>query len=288
MFSKTPTNKSTNNYLDNINLLKEKINTAQAIVIGAGSGLSAAAGLTYSGERFTKNFAPFIKKYDLQNMYSAGFYPYPTLEEKWGYWCHHIYHNRYHPIETQVYSQLLSLVQNKNYFVLTTNVDHCFIRSGFDKKKIFYTQGNYGLWQCSVPCHQKTYNNKKIVDKMLDAERDTKIPSHLVPKCPQCNAPMSMNLRADDTFVQDNGWYAACDRYETFIKQNLNSTILFLELGVGGNTPGIIKYPFWQMTYNNKKATFISINAGETICAKEIVAQSILLEDDICAVLKMI
>lgn len=198
-------------------------------------------------------------------MYTAGFYHFDTLEEYWAYWSRHIYLNRYKEHELKVYNDLLKLVQDKDYFVLTTNVDHCFQRSGFDKQRLFYTQGDYGLFQCSKPCKQVTYDNKEQVTKMIEYQSHMKIPTDIIPYCPICGAPMTMNLRIDGTFVEDEGWHKASDRYSDFIRRHKDMKIVYLELGVGENTPSIIKYPFWQMTYQNKNATYVCINPN-TYC----------------------
>ncbi len=266
--------------------VKKKIENADAVVIGAGAGLSASAGFTYSGKRFEDNFPDFIEKYGFRDMYSAGFYPYKTLEEHWAYWSRYIFINRYQNAPKSVYSDLYSLVQNKDYFVLTTNVDHCFQKSGFDKQRLFYTQGDYGLWQCSRPCHDETYDNETAIKKMVSEQKNMRIPSELVPCCPVCGAPMSMNLRADNTFVEDNGWHLAADRYQDFIRRHDGANVLYLELGVGGNTPGIIKYPFWQMTYSNPNAVYICMNLSESYVPEEIRKQSICIVNDIGEVLK--
>ncbi len=250
-------------------------------MIGAGSGLSTSAGLTYSGERFEKYFGDFIAKYHIWDMYSGGFYPYPDLEEYWAWWSRHIYYNRYVDALEPVYPNLHEVVKDKDYFVLTTNVDHQFQKAGFDKKWLFYTQGDYGLWQCSKSCHQKTYDNEDVVRRMISEQKDMKISTELIPKCPVCGAPMTMNLRCDGTFVQDEGWYAASGRYDDFIRRHKETRILFWELGVGGNTPVIIKYPFWQMTAANPKAVYACINYGEAVCPKDIEEQSICLNGDI-------
>lgn len=266
--------------------LKSKIESAQAIVIGAGAGLSTSAGYVYSGKRFHENFGDFEAKYNFHDMYSGGFYPYETLEENWAYWSRYVYLNRFCPPPNPVYENLLELVQDKNYFVITTNVDHCFQRAGFDKNRMFYTQGDYGLFQCSVPCHKKTYDNEKIIRRMFDEQKEMKVPSELVPKCPKCGKPMTMNLRADDTFVEDEGWQKACERYENFLAQNKDKEILFLELGVGANTPGIIKYPFWQMTQNFKNAFYVCLNKGEVYIPAEIKGKSLGIDGDIYEILK--
>ena len=281
MFLRRPISTFTGDYLEKIEKLKQEIETADAIVIGAGAGLSASAGMSYSGERFEKNFADFQEKYGIQDMYSGGFYPYDTLEEYWAWWSRHILINRYEVGVGKPYRDLLELVKKKDYFVLTTNVDHQFQMAGFDKERLFYTQGDYGLWQCSKPCHQKTYDNEKTVRQMVLQQKEMKIPTELIPKCPVCGAPMTMNLRVDGTFVEDEGWHAAAGRYNEFIRQHKEEKVLFLELGVGANTPGIIKYPFWKMTAENPKAVYACVNYGEAFCPGEIEKRSICLNMDI-------
>ena len=281
MFLRTATTKSMNACYDKMSCLKQELETADAVVIGAGAGLSTSAGFTYTGKRFQKYFGDFIAKYGFRDMYSGGFYPFDSLEEHWAYWSRYIYINRYLDAPKPVYSDLFRLVQEKDYFVLTTNVDHQFQKAGFDRHRLFYTQGDYGLWQCSKPCHQKTYDNEATVKKMLAEQKDMKIPTELVPYCPVCGAPMSMNLRADDTFVEDDGWHAAALRYEDFLRRHEGKHILFLELGVGGNTPVIIKYPFWRMTYQNPKAVYACVNLSEAYCPKEIQRRAICIDRDI-------
>lgn len=281
MFLKKSTTISTEHYYKQIDKLKKEIETADAILVGAGAGMSASAGFAYDGERFKQYFSDFELKYGFHDMYSGGFYPYETLEEYWAFWSRHIWVNRYDVPAGQPYISLLNLLQDKNYFVLTTNVDHQFQLTGFDPRRLFYTQGDYGLWQCTKACHNKTYDNKATVQAMIKEQKDMKIPSALIPKCPVCGAPMTMNLRCDDTFVQDEGWYAAANRYDDFIRRHKDLHILFLELGVGYNTPGIIKYPFWQMTAQNKQATYACVNRGETIVPAEIQEQSICINVDI-------
>ena len=284
--------------------IKSILQNADSILIGAGAGLSTSSGFTYNGPRFQKYFADFEKKYGFHDMYSGGFYPYKTLEENWAYWSRYIMINRYMNATIPVYEKLFELVKNKNYFVLTTNVDHCFQKAGFDKSRLFYTQGDYGLWQCSEPCHKKTYDNQLFVEKMVREQGfviqddgalelpengfegiKMTVSSELLPRCKVCGKPMSMNLRADDTFVEDEGWHKAAGRYEDFLNENKDGRIVFLELGVGGNTPGIIKYPFWKMTYANPKAVYICINKGEAEVPGEIEKQSICVNNDIYEVL---
>ena len=281
MFLKTETTKSTAAFSDDLARLRQELDRADAVVIGAGAGLSASAGFTYSGERFEKYFGDFIEKYGFRDMYSGGFYPFETLEEHWAYWSRYIYINRYLDAPKPVYSILLKLVQDRDYFVLTTNVDHCFQKAGFDKHRLFYTQGDYGLWQCSKPCHSKTYDNEEAVRAMLAQQNSMKIPGELVPHCPVCGAPMSMNLRADGSFVEDSGWHKAARRYEEFLRRHEEMRVLFLELGVGGNTPGIIKYPFWRMTYQNPRAVYACVNLGEAWAPKEIAERSVCIDGDI-------
>ena len=285
MFSKNRMNEFTENCSRQIDRLKQVLGTADAVLIGAGAGLSASAGLTYSGERFERYFSDFHQRYGITDMYSGGFYPYDTLEEYWAWWSRHIFYNRYADAPVPVYQVLLSLVKNKDYFVLTTNVDHQFQKAGFDKQRLFYTQGDYGLWQCSKACHNKTYDNESSVRRMVEQQQDMKIPSELIPHCPVCGAPMIMNLRCDDTFVQDEGGYAAAERYSDFVKQHRSGKILYLELGVGNNTPAIIKYPFWRMTLQNPNAIYASINL-ENMMIPQIENQSILINMDIASAVK--
>ena len=286
MFLRTATTKSTKGCCDPLQRLKHEIQMADAVLIGAGAGLSTSAGFTYTGKRFTETFADFISKYGFRDMYSGGFYPFETLEEHWAYWSRYIYINRYQDAPKDTYADLLALVQGKDYFVLTTNVDHCFQKAGFDKHRLFYTQGDYGLWQCSGSCHDKTYDNEAVIRKMVVEQKDMRVPSELVPRCPVCGAPMSMNLRADSTFVEDEGWHQAAARYQDFVRRHEGMRVLYLELGVGMNTPGIIKYPFWKMVYQNPKATYACVNLSEAYCPAEIRKRSICIDEDIDKVLK--
>ncbi len=286
MFSRIRTKPSTKNCSEQIERLRTALRDCDAVVIGAGSGLSTAAGFTYTGERFEKHFSDFAAKYGIRDMYSGGFYPFPTQEEFWAYWSRYIYVNRYQDVPRPVYDDLLKLVADKDYFVITTNVDHCFQKAGFDKKRLFYTQGDYGLFQCSEPCCQETFDNEAVVREMVAQQENMKIPTELLPVCPHCGKPMTMNLRCDDTFVQDEGWYRAAERYENFLRTREGEKILFLELGVGYNTPVIIKYPFWQMTAKNPNATYACINQRQAACPREIARQSICLDTDIGSTLQ--
>ncbi len=220
-------------------------------------------------------------------MYTGGFYPYKTPEEFWAYWSRYIFVNRYMDAPKPVYEKLFDLVKDKDYFVITTNVDHCFQKAGFDKKRLFYTQGDYGLFQCSVPCHNKTYENEEIIRRMVKEQKDMRVPHELLPKCPVCGKPITMNLRSDDKFVENEGWHEAAARYENFLRTRTGK-VLFLELGVGYNTPVIIKYPFWNMTAQNPNATYACVNYGEAVTIEEIANRSICIDGDIGSVLKKI
>lgn len=269
-----------------IQKLKEEIENSEYILIGAGAGLSTSAGFLYDGKRFEDNFKDYIKKYGFTDMYSAGFYNFPTLEEYWAYFSLYVYINRYDIEENETYLNLYNIVRNKNYFVITTNVDGRFADSKFDKDKIFAVQGDFSLFQCSKPCRQETFYNEKYIREMIKYKKEMKIPTELIPKCPYCGRNMSMNLRADSTFVQDKNWDKQKSKYEKFLKNSNNSKILFLELGVGFNTPSIIKYNFWRMTLNNKKSVYASINLGECYSASDIEERSICIDADISEVLK--
>ncbi|QTQ11529.1 Sir2 silent information regulator family NAD-dependent deacetylase [Treponema parvum] len=272
-------------YRKKIERLKDALKNAEAVLVGAGAGLSAAAGFTYSGKRFLRYFSDFYERYGFTDMYSGGFYPYKTLEEFWAYWSRFVHCNRYTDPPKPLYDELFSFLKEKNYFVLTTNVDHCFQKAGFSKERLFYTQGDFGLFQCSKPCHSKTYDNENAVKSMLAAQKDMKIPSELIPLCPVCGSPMSMNLRADETFVEDEGWHAASSRYEAFVEKFKNSRLLLMELGVGYNTPGIIKYPFWQMTAANPKSVLISVNSEENYVPEEISDRTVSFKGDLASVI---
>ena len=297
MSSRIEMTRSTGTYSDNLKRLKQTLAEADAVVIGAGAGLSTSAGFVYSGERFKQYFSDFGRKYGFSDMYSGGFYPYRTKEEFWAYWSRYIWVNRYMDPPKPVYTQLLDLVRGKDYFVLTTNVDHCFQKAGFDKRRLFYTQGDYGLFQCSVPCHKKTYENEDAVAAMVlsqgweigpnngltvpeNVTLSTAVPTELLPTCPVCGKPLTMNLRSDDRFVEDEGWRRAAKRYEDFIRTH-DGKVLYLELGVGYNTPGIIKYPFWQLTAQNPDAAYACVNFGEASCPVALKNRSVCLDGDI-------
>lgn len=281
MFSRISTEKSMNGCSGPIERLAKALGEADAVVVGAGAGLSASAGFAYSGARFSANFADFEAKYGFHDMYTGGFYPFPSREEFWAYWSRYILINRYQDAPKPVYGELLRLLRGKDYFVLTTNVDHCFQKAGVDKKRLFYTQGDYGLFQCSEPCCQETWDNETAVREMVARQKEMRVPAELLPVCPRCGRPLTMNLRSDDKFVEDEGWHAAAERYENFLRTRRRGKALFLELGVGYNTPGIIKYPFWQMTAANPEAVYACVNQGEAFCPRDIDSQAICIDGDI-------
>lgn len=280
------TGQSMNDCSQEVDRLRAALKQAEAVVVGAGAGLSTSAGFTYSGDRFDRYFSDFAEKYGFQDMYSGGFYPFDSLEEYWAYWSRYIYINRYMDAPKPVYRQLYALLKERDYFVLTTNVDHCFQKSGFDRKRLFYTQGDYGLLQCSVPCHAKTYDNEETVRNMVEQQAGMRVPSDLIPHCPVCGKPMRMNLRADDTFVEDAGWHAAAQRYTDFLRRHSNRKTLFLELGAGYNTPGIIKYPFWRMVGQQPESVYACINFGQAAVPAEISQRAICINADIGEILE--
>ena len=268
-------------YSAQIEWLRAALDAADAVVIGAGAGLSTSAGFTYSGERFERYFSDFAEKYGIGDMYSGGFYPFPTREEFWAYWSRYIFINRYQDAPKPVYDELLELVRDKDYFVITTNVDHCFQEAGFDKKRLFYTQGDYGLFQCSKPCCQETFDNEAVIREMLERQENMRVPAELIPTCPHCGRPLTLNLRCDNSFVEDEGWHRAAERYENFLRTRGGQRVLFMELGVGYNTPVIIKYPFWHMTAKNPNAVYACVNLDGADSMRGIEERSILIEADI-------
>ncbi len=287
---------------ENLRRLKAEIENADAVVIGAGAGLSTAAGYTYSGERFDHWFFDFKERLGLTDMYSGGFYPFPDDETRWAFWARNIYVNRYVAPSKPVYDDLLAQVREREYFVITTNVDHCFQRAGFEKERLFYTQGDYGLFQSADGRIKETYDNEAWVRKAMAAQRflpdesgmfrvpkdcriSMRIPHELIPVLPNGD-PAAMNLRVDDSFVEDAGWHAAAQRYAQFLQSTEGKRVLFLELGVGGNTPMIIKYPFWAMTAENPNAVYACLNHRDAVCPVQIRAQSICLDGDCGEVLK--
>lgn len=268
-----------------IEKLRQALDDVDTVIVGAGAGMSTAAGLTYSGERFDEHFADFRDAFGITDMYSGGFYPFPDVETLWAWWSRHIYFNRYDVEPGRPYLDLLKLVKDKDYFVITTNVDHQFQLAGFDKHRLFYTQGDYGLFQCSGPCSQATYDNEEAVRAMMEQQKGMRIPSELVPTCPKCGRPMTTNLRVDGRFVEDEGWHMAAVRYDEFCRRHAGMHVLYLELGVGMNTPVIIKYPFWNAVDRNPKAIYACVSLGEACAPKAVNKRSILIDGDIGMVL---
>lgn len=281
MFERTAVTGPSGDLSQSLRKLRGALDKEEAVVVGAGAGLSTAAGFVYDGERFYRYFSDFAAKYGMRDMYSGGFYPFPAPETFWAYWSRYIFINRYMDPPEPVYEKLLSLVKDKDYFVLTTNVDHCFQKAGVDRQRLFYTQGDYGLFQCSGPCCQETFDNEAVIRRMVTEQRDMRVPTELLPRCPHCGRPLTVNLRADERFVEDEGWHAAAARYRRFLQTRRGRRILFLEVGVGYNTPGIIKYPFWRMTAENPKAVYACLNRSRALAPDEIAERSILLGTDI-------
>lgn len=273
---------------DKIKGLKQGIEDADAVAIGAGAGLSASAGYAYAGERFQRHFRDFIDRYGFEDMYTGGFHPFETLEEHWAYWSRYIYLNRYLDEDNGTYRALRRLMEGRDYQVITTNVDHCFQRAGFDKDRLFYTQGDFGLFQCPLPCHQATYDNEGIVTRMYEEQRDMRIPTALIPRCPACHRPMAMNLRVDGTFVEDEGWHRAMERYQDFLRRHRDGRVLFLELGVGYHTAGIIKHPFWQMASEWRDASYVCVNEGQAYAPEELKGKSLCIDGDIGMALRRV
>lgn len=270
-----------------VNLIEE----SDTILVGAGAGASAAAGLTYSGTRFTDNFGEFIKKYGtmyMTDMYAAGFFPFPSQEAKWGYWSKHSMINRFLPPALPLYKQLFELVKNKDYFVLTTNVDHQFQKAGFDSSRIFATQGDYGNIQCEKGCHQKIYDAEKLFRQMDQARKDCLIPSYMVPKCPVCGGNMTMHLRCDQYFVEDESWHEAAGRYADFLKKIGHKKGVLLELGVGFNTPGIIRFPFEKMVRENSNLSLIRLNLNEAVVPEGLGNRAIGMNGDMAGIISEI
>lgn len=276
----------TESFSGRIDKLRSLLDEAECVLIGGGSGLSSAAGLTYSGQRFTENFGDFIKKYGMSDMYSAGFYPFKTQEEKWAYWSRHILLNRRLPPALPLYRRLFELVKDKDFFVVTTNVDAQFYKAGFATERIFAVQGDYGKLQCAKGCHDELYDNEDLVRKMAAEQKDCRIPSALIPKCPVCGKDMEVNIRKDAYFVQDKAWYEAERRYEIFCREARDRKLLLLELGVGYNTPTIIRFPFEAMTYKNKDAVLVRINAQYPGAISENAKKTLSFAEDIKDVLR--
>jgi NAD-dependent SIR2 family protein deacetylase len=273
-------------YREDIAQVLDAVESADAIVVGIGAGMSTAAGFAYAGERFERLFSDFASAYGFTDMYTAGFYPFSSLEEHWAFWSRNIWHNRYESAPRDTYGKLARLLAGRDYFAITTNVDHQLQKAGVPRERLFYTQGDYGLWQCSEPCHAKTYDNYETVRRMVEEQRDMRVPAGLVPRCPVCGKPMAMNLRVDSTFVEDAGWHAAAARYSDFLEAHEHGKVLYLELGVGANTPVIIKYPFWRYTHANPQATYVCINYGEAYAHQSIEERSLLFDADIHQVLE--
>ena len=270
--------------MEKIEQLRRLIADADYILIGAGAGLSAAAGLDYAGEDFRREFREWISRYGITDLYSSSFYPFKTEEELWAYWAKHIWFARYRPEALPLYRQLFGVVKEKNYFVITTNVDGQFEKAGFDQECIFATQGDYAFFQpkgqqeqsgaCPNSAESRLrsseaqpassspkvlYNNKVWVEQALPAIKDCRIPTELIPHTPD-GKPVSMNLRCDDTFVEDDHWHQQAARYQQFVEKAYNKRLLLLEFGVGFNTPVLIRFPFEHMAAQFPQTTLVRFN----------------------------
>ena len=262
------------------------IKEADAVIIGAGAGASTAAGIEYGGKRFRENFHEFIMKYGRQymtDMYAAGFYPFPSEEARWGYWSKHALLNRFDPPALPIYKELYDIVKEKEYFVLTTNVDHQFYKAGFAPDRIFATQGDYGEIQCQRGCHSKVYDGEELFRKMDAARKDCLVPSDLVPKCPVCGGKMAMHLRCDQYFVEDEAWHEAADRYADFLEGNKAKKVVLLELGVGFNTPIIIRFPFEKLVRDFASYSLIRLNKDEAVVPESFGKRAIGIGGDMAA-----
>lgn len=272
-------------YESELERLSNALEEADAVIIGAGAGMSTSAGLSFGGKRYTENFGDFIEKYGITDMYSGCFHEFESREERWAFRSRIAWLNRFSEIPKDTLQKLLHLVEDKDYFVLTTNVDHSFIKAGFPKEKQCYTQGDFGLFRCSVPCHAETYDNEEIIRAMHEQERDMKVPTELIPHCPKCGAEMDFNLFWDETFVRDRGWHIAHDRYERYVRLHEAGRVICFELGVGYNSPGVIKFPFRQMTARNPRATYVSVNLDTPSFPESLESRSIIISEDIDRVL---
>ena len=202
-----------------------------------------------------------LQKYGFTDLYSSSFYDFETEEEKWAYFAKHIYFACTGMEGTKLYKNIYEAIKDKEYFVITTNVDDQFYKSGFDKNKIFRVQGSYRYIQCSKACHDKLYDDTEMVKDMIKAtDKELKIPSSLVPICPVCFEYMEPNLRKDEYFVEDENWHKQSMAYRDFLERNKDKKLLLLEFGVGFNTPGIIRYPFEKLTKVHEKWKLVRFN----------------------------
>lgn len=285
IFQKTP-------YEEQIMQAADMIQKADYVLMGAGAGLSTAAGAVYGGTWFEKNFKEFKEKYGngpyMQDMYSAGFHPYPDEESFWGYWSKQAILGGIDLDVTPLYKDILKLLKDKRIFCLSTNADGQFQKAGYKEEQIFCTQGDYFHIQCQKACHQRTYNAVKLFKQMDQARKNCQIPTYMVPKCPICGGPMTMNLRCDQYFVQDEAWYQAEKRFGDFLNEALKSqkNLLLLELGVGFNTPTIIRFPFEKLVKENKQVNLIRLNLNEAVIPESIEQQAVGINKDIKQTIK--
>ena len=248
---------STASYSERIDHLRQAIQEADRIIIGAGSGLSTAAGLDYAGEDFRREFAPWIERYGITDLYSSSFYSFESREVYWACWAKHIWFCRYRTGALPLYKQLCGLFPEA--FVVTTNVDAQFELAGFAKESIFATQGDYGRFQPANGEPKQTWSNRRWVEQVLPLIDDCRIPTLMIPLT-EDGRPAAMNLRVDDTFVEDEQWHRQAKRYTDFVQEASQSNLLLLEFGIGYNTPGIIRLPFEQMAQRFPNTTLVRFN----------------------------
>lgn len=272
--------------LSQAELLIELVDEAEAIVIGIGAGMSAAAGFTYVGKRFTDAFPDFISKYRFFDMLQASLFEYEDLQEYWAFQSRFSLLNFFDQPVGQAYLNLRKIIKGKNYHIITTNADNAFYAAEYDMDKVFRIQGEYGLWQCVNHCHQQTYQNEALIREMVEKQSHMKVPKELVPYCPKCGAPLEVNKRTiEKGMVEDSHFHEQKHRYEQFINDNNGKKVLYLEIGVGHTTPQLIKQPFQQMTEDNEQALFVTMNQKDYFIPRNIRSRTIRLDKDIAEIL---
>lgn len=286
MFSKMKTSESIKTYSDNIQKAADLIKNSDKILIGAGAGMSASGGISYADEVLFKKWFPRYYSMGMRSLVDMQSI-FWNVDEKnarsyWGYWANHIKHIRYDSPALKPYIDLFKLVKDKNYFVITTNVDGQFGKAGFAKKKIFEPQGEYALFQCDKPCKKEVFDNKEMINKMI-SNMDTnimKIREEDIPRCPYCKRLLKPNLRIDDSFVEEPH-LVNLDSYENFIHSSKKDSLVLIELGVGFDTPVIIRYPFQNIVYNYPNSSLIRINLDYADVPCEIENRSVSIKADI-------
>ena len=283
--------KMENNLMERIDLLRQAIKEADNIIIGAGSGLSTAAGIDYAGEDFRREFAPWIERYGITDLYTSSFYPFETEEEKWAYWAKHIWFSRYRTGATDLYKLLYSIFNSQfsifNLFVVTTNVDGQFELAGFPKERIFATQGDYCYFQPASGTPKTLIDNREWVMRVLPMIKDCSISTEMIPTMPD-GAPVAMNLRVDESFVEDFHWHQQAKRYTDFVQQASQGNLLLLEFGIGYNTPGIIRLPFEQMAQKFPNTTLVRFNRDNPEPYIQELPRFVAFTEDIATILQQL